>query len=209
MKIEKANTVLFDVGGVLTPDVIQATLFTPKKGLVDRLKLDWGKSFKAMTPAYEKFYLVPKSSEDDFWREIGKEIGVELPLDIVYEIEEEVVVPNPDAKKALDMIKNLGLRIGILSNNTDFWYSKVVKMFDLNRYVDPKLVFVSYQQGVLKPVGLFKKALEVVEPNKTVYLDDRSDYIWVAQNLGFHAMLYSVNDETSDLISILKHELGL
>lgn len=188
---------------------MQAVLFTPKKGLVDRLGLDWELAFQAMRPAYLKFNHTPISSEDDFWKAVGEEMGVDLPLELVYEIDKEIIVPNPQAREALDLVKSEGLKIGIISNNTDFWYKKVIETLNLNEYVDPNLVFVSHEYGVSKPVGLFKKALEVVNPKGSLFIDDRSDNIYVANYLGFAAMQYSMNEKTTGLLDVVKYGLGI
>ena len=208
MDRKKIDTVLFDIGGVLFPDTLQSMFYTPKVGLVDRLGLDWKEVFPKMVDAYLEFSHTRDAREEEYWESVSKRLGVTIPLKLVHEVGREVLKPNPQAADAFSMLKQRELRIGIISNNTDFWYRDAAKALNLESAVEPELVFLSHQYGVSKPAGLFERVLEHVEPKTTLFIDDRADNIYVASYLGFRATEYSMNEDTTDLITVLKAGLA-
>lgn len=205
--MSKIDKVLFDIGGVLVPDAMQTVLFTPINGLVDRLGLDWERAYVAMTPAYRQFNHEPMSKEEDFWKAFGKEYGTDVSYDLVEEIDRELVIIDPQVSSVMSYLKDGGYSIGVISNNTDFWYSKHAKDMEFDQFVDPNLVFLSHTHGASKPVGLFKHVLEVVDPEECLFIDDRSDNIYIANYLGFATMHYSLQDTAIDLMTAV--EAGL
>lgn len=208
-KSSKINTVLFDMGGVLVPDPMETILFTPKYGLVDQLGLDKDRVKREIVPSYNKFSHVEKSKEKDFWKELGRRLSVELPMDLVKEIGETLVVPNPQAEDVFKMLKELGFHIGIASNNTAFWYDKYSSILNLNKYVDLELVFVSHTVGKRKIDGMLHHIAESVNPNETLFIDNQELNLTIAKELGFHTEYYSITDESMNLIDTVKKALNL
>ena len=203
------NTVLFDAGGVLTPDPMETILFTPEIGLVDKLKLDEKLVRSKMMLSYDKFSTIPRSLEKDFWKDLGNNISTEIPIALVKKIEKELILPNPQAKEAITLIKDKGLKVGIISNNSSFWYDKQVILLELQKYSDPSLIFLSHQYGAVKARGLLKYAAEKLNPKQTLIIDDRPHNIKIAKELGFNTALYSMVNPPDSLISLLKSQLNL
>jgi len=205
----KIDTVLFDMGGVLVPGSMETILFTPKYGLVDQLSLDKSRVKEEMVLSYNKFNKVEKSREEDFWKELGGRLSVEFPMSLVNEIGEKLIIPNPQAKDVFKMLKELGFRIGIASNNTAFWYDKYSSMLNLDEYVDSGLVFVSHIFGNRKTAGLLHHIAESVNPNETLFIDDQEYNLTVAKELGFHTEYYLITDKSMSLMNTVKKALDL
>lgn len=203
------NTVLFDMGGVLIPGSMETILFTPKYGLVDQLSLDKDRVKKEMIPSYLKFAHVGKSKEKDFWKELGKRLSVEFPMDLVKETSDKLIIPNSQAENVFKMLKELSFRIGIASNNTAFWYDKYSSMLNLDKYVDSELVFVSHTFGKRKTAGLLHHIAESVNPNETLFIDDQEYNLIMAKELGFHTEYYLITDKSMSLMNTVKKALNL
>ncbi len=199
------DTVLFDLGGVLAPDVWETLLITPRGGLADRLGLDIDEVTQAGQVLWP-YYGTRPTLEPDYWSDLGGLLSVQIPQSIVSEIEEQLLLPNPAAGRTLSAVRNAGCQIGIVSNNTSFWYPKQVRLLDLKGYIwDNPLVFLSFEEGVLKEDrhGLFETVAGRLTPHNTLIIDDRHINVLIARSLGFVAFEYSLGSNANDLAGII------
>jgi FMN phosphatase YigB (HAD superfamily) len=108
---------------------------------------------------------------------------------------------NPAASATLETLRKLRIRLGVVSDNTAFWYRKQAELIGLERHVDPDLVFLSYRFGVQKDLGggasLFEVALRRIDPTVTLVIDDRAHNVRRAHEYGFQVMRYSMEEEDS------------
>ena len=197
------------MGGILVPDPMETILFTPKYGLVDRLGLDKNRVKEEMAPSYNKLSYVEKSKEEHFWKELGKRLSVEFPMDLVKEASDKLIIPNSQAEDVFKILKELSFRIGIASNNTAFWYDKYSSMLNLDKYVDSELVFVSHIFGNRKTDGMLHHIAESVNPSETLFIDDREYNLTIAKELGFHTEYYLITDKSMNLMGTVKKALNL
>lgn len=95
----------------------------------------------------------------------------------------------PDARPALERIRNAGRRIGVLSNNTILLGSRELLSFvGLDDFVDVALTAQSL--GVSKPDPLaYRRAAAAldVELDECCFFDDRREWVTAARALGIHA----------------------
>jgi len=204
------NSVLFDIGGVLMPDSMQAILFTPKAGLVDVLGLDVNKSFTSSRIPYDKYKHggLDGATEENFWSDFAKEVGVNIPFHIVEEVKKQLIKPNPTATATLKYLTSRNIEVGIVSNNTDFWYAEANKTLDLDSYINVDLIFLSNELKETKPTGLIDKAAKSVKPQEALYIDDRSDNIYLAKYYGFQVLQYSMQNSSPTLEEYIKELVG-
>ena len=130
-------------------------------------------------------------------------------MGLVKEVDERLVIPNAQAGDVFKMLKELGYRIGIDSNNTAFWYDKYSLKLNLDKYVDSELVFVSHTFGKRKTDGMLKHIAESVNPSETLLIDDREYNLTMAKKLGFHTEYYLITDESMSLMGTVKKALNL
>jgi len=191
------RTVLFDIGNVLAPDYWECLWLTRGLGLADRLGLQAAVIKDVGTDLWGR-YSKTLRDEDDYWNEFSSAIGKALPTQLIREVEATVIKPNPYAKQAFNQAIDLGLRIGTISNNTSFWYSKQLALLDFHKYADPALNFLSCNAGVETGQGapdLFGIAAQTVDTKETMIFDDRPSNVAFAVALGFQAKLYGHQDE--------------
>jgi FMN phosphatase YigB (HAD superfamily) len=199
-------TTLFDIGGVLTSDPWESLLLTPKKGIADRLQLE-RTLVQRVGRSLWKHYSTVIASEEEYWNHFSRVVGVTVPKALLAETEAQLLYANPSAKRMLDALAARGARIGIASDNTNFWYTKQVKLAGLHDYLDPSLLFLSFSLGVGKQrehQGLFEIASQSVDPGSTLVVDDRPGNIDKAHTYGFRTIHYSIEEDPQKVLMCLE-----
>ncbi|WP_159031078.1 HAD family hydrolase [Streptomyces acidiscabies] len=186
------STVLFDLGDVLFRDPWETLLLTERTGLADRLGLDRAKVTETGRKLWHRFSL-SETSEQDYWKALSRRLGQPVSPFLIRELEEELLVVNPSAETMLSTAAP-GRRVGIVSNNTTFWYAKQSGRLRLDKWIDPDLVFLSCREGVSKGTpgeGLFERAATRVDPATTLVIEDRPRNVARAGSAGFRTLTYS------------------
>lgn len=191
--LRPADTLMLDVGGVLFGDPWETLLLTPGAGLADRLGLDreeTARAGKALWPRYAHW----ARSAGEYWAELGERLGVAIPPGLVAELESALLRPNPDAAALLRLAAARYRRIGLVSDNTAFWYPWQAAELRLDDVLDPGLVFLSYLRGVSKSdrPGLYEAVADHVRPRRTLVIDDRGHNLERARALGFRTARYAM-----------------
>ncbi|MET9559458.1 hypothetical protein [Streptomyces tauricus] len=195
---DSPSVILFDLGNVLFSDPWETLLLTPGTGLGDRLGLDRSAVLESGRRCWRMFS-VSEAEEADYWHELSRQLGCDIPPQLVKEVEEELLVANPAAGALLAAASADGARpVGIASNNTSFWYAKQADQLDLDRWIDPGLVFLSCGLGVSKSTagrGLLEIAAEHVAPSATLFVEDRAANLARARALSFRTIMYAFKSE--------------
>jgi putative hydrolase of the HAD superfamily len=205
------RAVVFDYGIVLTgpPDTAAHDAMRRITGLpLDRFEnLYW-----ANRPAYDEGKLTGIS----FWQKFLSEAGLPQNREKVEElnrwyarmwtVEDRVMVAWQRA------LQQRGLLTAILSNMGDAVLASVEREFDWIRRFDARVW--SYQQGVVKPdPAIYRHTLAKlgVQPQETLFIDDKLPNVEAAWALGIQAMQFSsVEGLRDDLIAAgLEAELPL
>ncbi|MFD0352218.1 HAD family hydrolase [Streptomyces sp. NPDC127110] len=184
--------VLFDLGNVLFCDPWETLLLTPGAGLADRMGLDRTRVAAAARQLWRRYSIV-EADEPAYWGELGRALGVVIDPALVAEAEEALLRPGPHAQPMLASAAAGSRAVGIVSNNTSFWYAKQADMLGLDRYVDPSLVFLSCRLGVSKGSagrGLLELAAELADPARSLVVEDRTPNVERAAAVGFEAVRF-------------------
>jgi FMN phosphatase YigB (HAD superfamily) len=197
---DHVQTVLFDLGGVLACDPWQSLLLTPGRGLADRLGLKRAEVERVGEALWSSFS-IRTSREEVYWAELAELLRIDLPSPFIAELEDELLYANPVAPELLGQIRERGILIGVISDNTSFWFPKQAALVTLDHFVERDRVFVSYKLGMRKrdTPGLFEIAAQQVDKRTTLVVDDRTSNIDHAGLCGFRTLRYSMQDPDTSI----------
>lgn len=193
------KTILLDVGGVFTPDPWEALWLTETDGLADSLGIDPYLVREAATQLFNDS-ATGHRTEDQYWEECSRLLGIQVPRQLVFDIETRLVSLNPHLLPFLRECAGKGITLGIISNNTAFWFPKQLNA-EIVQLLNPDAIFLSHEKGVTKrpgKVSLFSLAAAQFEPSHTLVIDDRQSNIEIAREWGFHTMLYNCGGLIND-----------
>lgn len=197
------NTVLFDIGNVLSHDGHETYLTHEAYGLTLGLGLPKQEITQKVSRIFRKYAVLPKASESDFWREISETLGIKLTPGDIAAVKKQITITNPEAIASFDLLKEHGIKIGIISNSLSFFYNQQTEPLLFDRYTDPDLLFLSHKMSHLKSDGLFELAAQKLDPATTFVIEDRLKNVEYARNIGFHATVYSLGSGKS-LLALTK-----
>ncbi|WP_027341093.1 HAD family hydrolase [Hamadaea tsunoensis] len=193
--VSMIDTVLFDVGGVLTFDPWETMVLTPTQGLADRLRIPRPTAEAAGVRLWPRFSL-RSASEADYWRQFSALVNRDVEMDIVASVR-KLIVANPCTAEALAIVQSRTMRWGVISDNTAFWFPQQLALLGIS-IEDDALTLLSYEQGRSKSsegIGLFELAAEKTVPRRTLVIDDRDHNLRRAQAVGFATARYSFYDD--------------
>ncbi len=153
---------------------------------------------------FEKFEKVPSTKEE--YAEYIKDL-TKSPLDIseiIYMYKKNLGNINLSSYKAFKEFKDMGIKVGILSNISSFWASEIDEVIK-NLDVDYK--FYSYEIGCVKPFDdIYQYVLENVpfEASEIVFLDDNLDNVNGAKRNKIKAYQVKFNN-MYEVLSVIKN----
>ncbi|HEX2680243.1 MAG TPA: hypothetical protein VHQ03_03035 [Candidatus Dormibacteraeota bacterium] len=196
------KVVLLDLGGVLFRDPWEAILLTPERGLADQLGLDREAVARVGRELWPEYSQRP-SNEADYWTAFASKLGVSLPEGLIARSEAELLTPNPFAFDILERARRQIGRIGVVSENTSFWYPIQARLLSLEQYVDQELVFLSFELQLNKD-GLLNVATSRVNPALTLVVEDRPHNVEFARRHGFQVFRYESDDADRSFASLMR-----
>jgi putative hydrolase of the HAD superfamily len=143
--------------------------------------------------------LIGKKTAEEFWHEIGPQLGLKTPADIEafrmrYHSDEEI------NEGVLGIIRRLlgRYKLAVLSNSPpglSRWLEdwNMLDLFDV--------VFCSGDEGVMKPDPIaFKRTLDRlgVEPEEAVFIDDTPGHAKASQELGLRGIHFTTAEALAD-----------
>jgi beta-phosphoglucomutase-like phosphatase (HAD superfamily) len=191
--LDDVKTVLLDIGGVLAADSWEWLILTPTRGLADRFGLPRDVAEQVGKRLWRKYSLIP-STADQYWSEFAAAVSIAVPPPLtISELEDELITASPTAFSLLSYLADRDLRIGVISDNTSFWYARQTAMLDLDSYVLPEVVYLSFEQRRNKKadVSLFEIAARGLDAGRTLVVDDRRHNVERAQSFGFQAVQFA------------------
>lgn len=206
---DKVDVILFDVGGVLTCDPWPALLLTAEYGIADVHGIDHDVVAEVAEKLWPKYSTKPLS-EAGYWNDFGEAVGRAVDQNALVALEERVLVVNPDGVEAVRSAARRGLRVGLITDNTAFWLEKQIRRTGLSSEITEDLIFTSFHYGVSKRAegrNLFSIAAGVVDPSRTIVVDDREVNINQAAALGFKTVRYFMGDRVPSLTARINSQL--
>jgi FMN phosphatase YigB (HAD superfamily) len=193
---EDVEVALLDMGNVLADDYWETLVLSPGTGLADVLGVDRQVARRAGVGLWRR-YCLETADEDCWWADLASALEVEISRDLVERLHLQVRA-NPRAADILSSWTEAGLRLGIISDNTSFWYPRQAALVGLEAFIEPDLVFLSFEHGTTKSddPGLLDVAARFVDPTRTVVVDDRQHNIDGARRRGYHALRYAMTRAT-------------
>ena len=190
--MEKIESVIFDWGGVLVDD--------PRPGLLRYCSEAFGLPLEDYTPVHDSFldeFHKGMISEEKFWRQIAGKLGKSVPAASWYDAFRSAYVPKHQMFGIACSLHDKDYKTALLSNTelpaVDFFHEQCYDMFDV-------LVF-SCVEKVMKPERrIYEITLDRLgsKPEQAVFIDDRQDYIWAAEDVGLNAILFKSIEQVKD-----------
>lgn len=193
----KIDSVIFDWGGVLIDD--------PRAGLLRYCADAFGVAQEQYVPVHDSFldeFHKGLIDEETFWREVARKLDKPIPEtpSLWFEAFRSAYIPKPEMFLLASSLHGKGYKTALLSNTelpaVKFLHERGYDMFDV-------LVF-SCEEGMMKPDRrIYNLTLERLgsQAEKSIFIDDRPDYIQGAKDVGFHAILFGS-------VAQVKHELA-
>jgi len=189
--MEAIESVIFDWGGVLIDN--------PRAGLLRYCAHAFGVSQDDYTPVHDSFldeFHTGAISEQMFWCRISAELGKPAPeiRSLWYEAFRAAYVPRSEVFSLACSLSEKSYRTALLSNTefpaVRFLHEQNYRMFD---------VFVfSCEEGIAKPDRkIYEITLERLgsEAQRTVFTDDKPDFIQGAREAGLNSILFESTDQ--------------
>ncbi len=185
--VETIESVIFDWGGVLIDD--------PRPGLLQYCAQAFGVPQQRYTPVHDSFldaFGKGLTSEKEFWRGISQKLGKPTPQapSLWSQAFRSVCKPRPEVFGLVSLLHERRYKTALLSNTelpaVEFFRECGYDMFDA-------LVF-SCEQGAAKPEPrIYEITLEKLgsTARRSVFVDDRQDYIEGAKRVGLNTILYA------------------
>jgi phosphoglycolate phosphatase-like HAD superfamily hydrolase len=185
-----ADVVLFDLGGVLAVDTWEA-LYFGRDGIISACGIDPALGLSVGRTLWKR-HSIAITTEEAYWNDFRASTQCDVPEWVVLSRTAALRPENPQARGTLESLHASGVRLGILSDNTSFWYSLQSKSLELDNFVDPELVFVSYRSGLNKKAegGLIARAAQALMGRRTLVVEDRDHNLARAAECGFVPIKY-------------------
>lgn len=197
--------VLLDIGGVLVSDPWESLLLSPGEGLADRMRLDRGRVRDVGKMLWNR-YCTRESTEDEYWSELSEQLNVKLPRYLIDDLEAHLLKPNRYLAEIYSALESFNDRVGLVTDNTSFWFAKECELIGLDKYVNSDLFFLSFRLGLKKNSnshGLFDVAAARVDASTALVVDDRDHNVVQARRRRFKALTYAMDDDPAVLLNEL------
>lgn len=189
---DAVQCVLVDVGNVLVDDFWERMLLTPELGLADGFGIDRALATDVGRALWQRFVTDADAVEEQWWEALEDELDITVARDRRSRYSSLVRV-NDDAVRWLRELRSDGLQVGIVTDNTAFWFPMQAEWAGVRELVERDLVFASFSRGAVKRAtpGLYDIAAAGVDPATTLVVDDREHNLSFARALGFAVAYYA------------------
>jgi FMN phosphatase YigB (HAD superfamily) len=199
------TTVLFDMGGVLASDIYEHVLFDRRYGLAPKGWIARRRWKVAAGPLWDQFAVQSHAGESAFWHIFSERVHSPVDPSKALETERHELRINRDAAWLLPALHAAGIKVGIVSDNTAFWYPQQLAALGLKKSIDPDLILLSYEHGVRKLTGLYAIAAAKTDPTRTLVVEDRPMLRLAARRAGFHTVGYRMSSRRSLAAALRRH----
>jgi putative hydrolase of the HAD superfamily len=193
------RSIVFDWDGVLIENPAQSLLQYCAKQLHTS-----DKTFTTAYRKYEESFQKGTISEHSLWKNISSELNTQSPTtSSLWEAAfKNVYKEKKEVFQFVSLLKQNSYITGFLSNIE----YPTMRFFKKQRYDMFDVTVFSCAEGTRKPEKEIYRILLTklrVEPHETVFVDDRSDFIRGAENVGIHGILFQNIDQVRNDLTLL------
>lgn len=137
-------------------------------------------------------------STDQFLEGCTSAIGYRGSRDFLLDAFQDIFEPNLAMMDLIRNEKDLGTPLYLLSNTSDIHVPYFFEKFPVFQLFD-KAIY-SHKVNCMKPAPEIyekTKAILEIEPQSTLYIDDRPENIAAGSEFGFQSLLYDIDDHES------------
>lgn len=196
------QAIIWDSGGVL----VRTEDWTPRDNLADRLGLTRQElDDLVFGPRADARRQLGEISSEEHWKNISQTLGLSAAQTV--SIRSEFFAGDELDSGLIDYIRELKqkYRIAMLSNAPSDARTAISGKWHMDDAFH--LIILSAEVGLMKPdPAIYELTLERLgfEPHETVFIDDFSENIKAARQLGMHTILFKNSEQTIvDLQSLL------
>lgn len=212
--------VIFDVGGVLAYDVWEHLLCDPapkNKNAPDPVSIsaEYGvpddqlrEIGKELWGRYDDVTGDPLKLERDYWQAFVShprcpDALTSVPIQTFIDKTNDFIRPaNQDmATRLLEWLVSKGVRLGICSNNNEFWFRYQATTLGLYRFFAPSSITLSCRHGITKgDFRLFHIAGHSLglHPTECIFVDDRMSNVSRSVECGMTGVLFPSEQSESE-----------
>lgn len=178
------KAIIFDIGGVICPDIWESFIDKNGEYLELNSKSDILKIHQVASKLWgvysTKFNLDWRALEKEYWSEFIEQTKSILTVDVLIEKANSQIVMYPGILDVLTKLVNQNWDLYAISNNTEFWYQRQKEMLNIDKFIPEEKTILSCRTGQVKNHEnnkMFKRLDKVMshEFKNTIYFDDR-DY---------------------------------
>jgi HAD superfamily hydrolase (TIGR01509 family) len=183
-----------DLGGCLFPDFLDTACgILAARYAITAERIEEARKGLWNIYAYAKGVYAPTTAQAEklAWASFAAEAGIDASPEEIVAVTAECVRPlDPEYVALLERLKKRGVVLGIISNNTEFFWERQRQALKLERFFPSEHVFLSCDYGAPKnsrEQQLFQAALAAasVPPEACIFVDDRVHNIECALQAGF------------------------
>jgi HAD superfamily hydrolase (TIGR01509 family) len=188
-----------DLGGCLFPDYLDAAcqILVSKHGVSPDLAENakqrlWNRhAYQRRANEATDIAVTDADTEAQAWTDFAAHAGIDASAEEIISTTAECARPlDPGYEGLMERLQNHGIILGVISNNTRFFWNRQRAALSLERFVPLHRVVLSCDHGVSKTspgLDLFKTAVEAsgVKASECIFVDDRAHNIECALRAGF------------------------
>jgi HAD superfamily hydrolase (TIGR01509 family) len=217
--------VIFDIGGVLAQDIWEYLLPARNKadGIAEKFGLDKEQVHKVGELLWEAFAYIPETPrntrrelERRYWDSFIKFFWGKTPPEgasideFIRMTSSYINLVDPEMPQFLETLCAKGIKLGICSNNNEFWFKRQMDELKLYRYFSPSKIILSCRVGVSKSSDsheMFHAAAEAMNLNfsSCAFIDDRENNTKRAQECGMKGIVFEGLSELRKSLNVLEH----
>jgi glucose-1-phosphatase len=140
-------------------------------------------------------------SSDEFFSELKHAFRLDMDMDTFKDIWNPIFSDDPSVNEAIDYLKGKGYPLFLLSNTNELHFSYIIEKYPIVHAFDKWLL--SFEVGAKKPKRrIFDAIFEKmdVQPDEVLYIDDISQYVEVAKQLGINGMVFKNAEQLWEFI---------
>lgn len=143
-------------------------------------------------------------SSAEFHEHICRELGVSIPLEKMLEAVSDIFHPNLPIRNSLQLLRDRGVRLGLLSNTCEAHWNWVEEHAYPTVEGWFEFPILSFRERCMKPdIAIYQKAQQRagVAAEQIIFVDDRLENVEGARMAGWQAHLFQHHEQLQELIA--------